>query len=193
MKSINMRPTFSFKDKPQNESTFTYQGEAVAIGEDTSASVKMILDLSDKWILSIAKGTSEAVAVARSDPGSTVYTDASGTFFDSDADIIFERTETVRNTWSDESGDWSATVSTTSYFAIDFYWIDFPQKHIQISSDVASGAGRYGSGLSGNTAFGQGAVTAAGESTLTQFFLDVFTLEDNLSSASMVGYASVFV
>jgi hypothetical protein len=92
MKSINMRPTFSFKDKPQNESTFTYQGEAVAIGEDTSASVKMILDLSDKWILSIAKGTSEAVAAARSDPGNMVYTDASGTFFDSDADIIFERT-----------------------------------------------------------------------------------------------------
>lgn len=193
MKSKSIQPTISIKDKPQNESTVMYQGEAVAVGEDTSASIKMILDLSDKWLFSITTGTSEAVAVARSDPGNTVYTEASGKFFDSDADIIFEKTETVRNTWSDESGDWSSTVSTTSYFAIDFYWIDFPQKHIQLSSDAGAAAGRYGSGFSGNTAFGQGSVTASGDGSFTDYFLDVFTLEDNISSASIVGYASVFV
>lgn len=193
MKSKSHRPVISIDDFIKKDSAVMFQGEAVAIGEDTSASINLTLDFSDKKILSITKGISEAFAIARSDPGNTVYTEASGQFFDSEADIIIERKETVRSAWSDESGDWSATSSTTSYFAIDFYWIDFPQKHIKIESDLVSGGGWYGSGLSGNTAFGAGAVTAVGDASLSNFFLDVLTLEDNLSSTSMVGYASIFV
>ena len=193
MKSKSNRPASSIDDFFQKKSAVTFQGEAVAIGEDTSASINMTLDLSDKKILSITKGISEAVAIARSDPGGAVYTEASGQFFGSEADIIIERTETVRSAWSDENGDWSATSSTTTYFAIDFYWIDLHQKQIKIESNLESDGDWYGSGLSGNTAFGAGSVTAVGDETTSNFFLDVLTLEDEISSTSLFGYASIFV
>lgn len=191
MKSLLALLKSSANVRQDADSKTFYQGQAVAVGEDTYASLNMTLDVSNKAFLSITTATSETKAVARSDPGDMVYTDASGAFLSDEADIIIEHTQTSRSAWSDEAGDWSSTVSTTSYFAIDLYWIDLPQKHIQLGSDVTAAAGRSGSGLSGNIADGGASVTARGNGSITDFSLDVFTLEDNMSTVSLSAFASV--
>jgi len=193
MKSKSSRPDQPIKDVLNYDSTVFFEGQAIAVGEDTTTSMKLNLDVSDKKILSIAKGVSEGVAISRSDTGNGAYADVYGQFFSSEADIVIQRTDTTRNSWTNESGDWSATVSTTSYLAIDLYWIDIPQTRIQISSDLPFESGTSGSVFSGNTAFGQAALTVDGDRSMTNFFLDVFTLEDSLSSTTLMGYASVVI
>jgi hypothetical protein len=94
----------------------------------------------------------------------------------------------VQGGWSDETGEWSSSTSTTSFFAIDFTWFDLPKAWTFTS--VKTEAVARPDVAPGNIAYANADVTANGAGTFTDFAADVLTVEDTISSATLVGVAS---
>lgn len=172
------------------DTSVSYQGQSTAVGEDTYASAMLTMNMTDLGFLSIATGTSELLAVARSDPGEAVYTDVSDMFVPDDADIVLQTTTIVQGNWSDETGEWSASTSTTWFFAIDIAWIDL-RKEWTMQTRVYEDDMRT-TIAPGNIAYASADVTASGGQTITDFAADVLTVEDTISSAALTGFAGVF-
>ena len=172
------------------DTSVAYQGQSTAVGEDTYVSAKMTMNLTDIGFLSFTTGASELQAIARSDPGEAVYTDVSDMFTPADADIVFQTTTIVQGSWSDETGEWSASTSTTAFFAIDFKWFDLPKAWT--FNTLVHEDGMHATLAPGNISYASADVTANGGRTLTDFAADVLTVEDTISTASLTGFAGSF-
>lgn len=181
---------------------FELFGEALALGEDTFAGIKTKSQIAQHNKFAVAKGYIVTKAAA-SDDGNpeAVFAEAITDVVVSHADVtlVWERDVTfVRD-------GYTLDVSITTFFAIDVpRWdgdvtITFGQDaSLDIDGHLPRRAAKFLDrnfgdilDIDGNTATAEFSVKALGENTFAQVDLNILTLEDQLSEASIFVVAEI--
>lgn len=161
----------------------TVAAGADGIGEDTLASLDTTVTVVDRGPLTYAAGTSSVIAAALSASGSA-YASSYAQLGISGADYLTVDTHRVES--YAEDGTSAVFAVDLDFFAIDCKWLDF-----SAGSDRETIGPAGQPQLSGNLAEFSASIEARGDNGYVDLQVDAFSLEDQLSSATLLATAAI--
>jgi hypothetical protein len=169
----------------------TVGGAAVAVGQNTSATGDVNLDVVDRPHFTVAHGTAEFTAAATSPTGQTAAADAQTGAAATGADLVLIFTRQGSGYTSASNGNSAYDTSTTNIFALDLKHVDLPGGGIVIEHTVGFTGSAPKMLLRGNYASANSEGFVESGNAMLSTATNALTVENQFSLVDAVAFSTV--